>query len=128
MKFKFVGESGGGGKKKRTGQKTFKFVGASASGTSKREEANKLRDELSSCLVDMAQEWEIEPIRLTEAKELVLACVEEVESEGGKPEEWRRMKLNISQIDEIEELVRYIYNYKLRASGLSVNRIVGRRG
>lgn len=139
-KFKFVGDSGEGKKRtKRTASTEgaefefvgeagkFQFVGASSSGTSKREETKKLRGDLGACLVDMAREWEKEPVELDEAKQQVLACVEQAESEGGKPVEWRRMKLIISQIEEFDELVKYIYNYCLRASGLSVSTVMGRR-
>lgn len=130
MKYKFVG--GEGERRKRTkkeeteGGETFKFVGASSSGV-KREETKKLRKDLGACLVDMTQEWQKEPVELGEAKQLVLACIIQAESEGGKPEEWRRMKMIVEQIDELDELVKYIYNYCLRASGLSVSTVMGRR-
>jgi hypothetical protein len=118
MKFKFVNVNSKG--------ETFKFVGSSSTGT-KRKEARNLRKDLGACLVSMAQEWEKEPIDLNEAKNLVLACIEQVGLEGGSPEEWRRMKIIISQVEETDDLVKYIYNFMLRASGLSVNKVMGGR-
>ena len=139
-KYEFVG---GNGKKKARKKKiastdgaeyeftnkegeTFQFVGAT-SVSGKREETKRLRNDLGACLVDMAQEWTEDPVDLDEAKRLVLECVAQAESEGGKPQEWRRMRLIIDQIDELDELVKYIYNYLLRASGLSTTAVVGRR-
>ncbi len=131
MQYKFVGDDGDGKRKKNkpaSAEEVFKFVGETSSGaTTNRQEAKKLRGELSACLVDMSQEWQKEPVEIDEAKEMVLDCVEEAASEGGKPEEWRRMKMIIEQIEELDELVKYIYNYNLRAAGLSVSTVLGRR-
>lgn len=120
MKFKF--KSDGGDKRK-----TFKFVGASAASISQRSEVKKLRNDLAACLVDMTNEWKEFGTEISEAKGDVIACIEQVQSESGKPEEWQRMKLNLEQIEELPELVKYIYNFMLRAQGLSVNRVIGGR-
>jgi len=104
MKFEFVQT-----------EKKFQFVGERAASASK-----VLRLDLANTLVMLAGEWDKEPIPLDEAKAQVLACIEQAESEGAKKMEVLRMRANLTNIDSMEELIKYCYNYLLRSSGLAV--------
>lgn len=88
-----------------------------------REEMRKLREELSDCLVFTTQDW-TENTTLAEAREAFRGCILEAQQEGLSPEESRRMLLNLDNIQDRVDLERYAYNYKLRASGLSVYSVV----
>ena len=112
-KFQFVGGS------MTREKRTYQFVGERKAGPTK-----KLREDLADCLVWHAEEWNKEPIPLEEAKAILIADIEQAEEEGAKKEEILRMKQNIANIEDMDELVKYIYNYKLRSAGLSVNRIM----
>jgi hypothetical protein len=113
MKFQFVGSTTTGEKKR------YQFVGERKAGPTK-----KLREDLADTLVWLAQEWNTTPVPLEEAKGVVLGCIEQAEEEGAKKEETLRMKQNVANIGDMNELTKYIWNYRLRASGLSVNRIM----
>lgn len=126
MKYRFVE---GPKPKRRRQPKSFKFKGTTSSTSEKREQAKTMRNELADCLISMAQEWEKYDTPLEEAKQQVLACADQAESEGANSTEMRRMRLIINGDGEkhgimsMDELIKYVYNYSLRTSGLSVNRI-----
>jgi hypothetical protein len=100
-------------------ERKFQFVGERKAGPTK-----KLREDLADTLIWLASEWSQDGTTLTEAKEIVLGCIEQTKEEGGKPEEVLRMRNNVESIDSLGELVKYIYNFKLRSSGLSVHRVM----
>jgi len=89
----------------------------------RREETRKLREELSDCLVFLTQEWS-ESTTLEGAREALRGCILQAQEEGLSVEEGVRMLFNVNSIQSCVELERYVYNYKLRASGLSVHRIL----
>ena len=91
---------------------TYKFV--------RDNPLKKLREDLADTLTWLAGEWDKEPIPIEEAKTAVLGCLDQVEEEGGKPAELLKMRANISKIDNLTDLIKYIWNFKLHASGLRV--------
>jgi len=111
MPFKFV--------ECATKPRQYQFKGERKTGPAK-----QLRDDLADTLIMLAGEWNTTPIPLDEAKKIVYDCLDQVKEEGGNEEELYRMRVNVERIEDLTEMIRYAYNYKLRTSGLSVRRIL----
>lgn len=107
-KFEFV--------KSATPTKRFSYVG----GEKQPSMTKLLRNDLADTLIMLAGEWDKEPIPIGEAKAAILGCIEQAEAEGAKPQEMHKMKMNLMNIGDMGEIIKYCYNYKLRSAGLAV--------
>ena len=110
--FKFVDSV-----KIRKSDRSWEFKGNNIQRSTKgKERRDKLADDMVSAVTNSPS--------FEEAKKALFALIGQALVDGMSRMEYVRMCFNLEQIDELDELVRYAYNFKLRASGLSVHRVI----